>query len=93
MKKIVSALVVITTIVLMTISCSSSRHTVSSNTYYSGDGIPQKTEWRQCAVCNGRGTCSACKGTGKISGSTCKKCKGDGRCRTCRGQGGYEIDD
>lgn len=94
MKKSIIALAVMAIFGLAaTTSCSHHVSSTSSHTrYYEGEQIIKRGEWRNCAVCNGKGSCAACKGTGKISGNQCKTCKGTGRCQTCKGQGGYEVD-
>ena len=50
----------------------------------------------QCHVCNGKGRCSSCKGSGRTvtvgfdrpnGTKTCHKCGGGGRCQKCGGEG------
>ena len=86
MKKSVIALAIMAVFGLAaTTSCSHRVSTTSSHTrYYEGEQIIKRGEWRNCAVCNGKGS--------KSSGNQCKACKGYGRCQTCKGQGGYEVD-
>ena len=57
------------------------------------------TKARQCYVCNGKGRCSVCKGSGQkvligFDGynewKTCRKCNGSGRCDKCGGEGCIE---
>lgn len=72
-------------------SCAT--HSRSVTTYSSEDNTYQsQREWKRCAVCDGKGSCNACKGTGKISGDRCKACKGSGKCSTCKGNGGYYLE-
>ena len=91
MKKYVLSLAAIIMMGLASISCAS--HT--SYRSYSSDGgtTQQQREWKRCAVCDGKGSCNACKGTGRISGDNCRSCKGSGKCNTCKGNGGYYVDD
>lgn len=90
MKKAILFLVAITTLSLGLVSCASHRvvrtHTTEYQNYQEGvsDG-----EWRQCSVCNGKGICYKCNGTGKLSGDKCSICKGTGKCRSCNGNGGF----
>lgn len=46
-------------------------------------------QWIKCRVCDGKGSCQRCQGTGKINGANCTSCKGTGRCSVCDGQGGH----
>lgn len=73
-------------------SCGSHRTTTYSSYPTGGSTTEQQQEWKRCAVCDGKGSCNACKGTGRISGHQCKTCKGSGKCNTCRGNGGYYLD-
>jgi len=50
-------------------------------------------KWTDCRICNGKGSCIDCKGTGKIKGNKCKICSGTGRCTTCEGQGGFRSEE
>ena len=90
MKKIIMSLVAIMLFVIGMASCGSHHSHTSYTT--TTQGYEQSTsEWRRCTVCDGKGTCTACKGTGKISGDNCRACKGKGKCNTCQGNGGYYI--
>lgn len=84
MKKLLFSIAAVAVFALA--SCAS--HQTTTTTTY-GQGPEVATEWHKCAVCNGKGSCTSCKGTGKISGSTCATCKGTGKCQTCNGNGGY----
>lgn len=51
---------------------------------------------RRCSMCNGKGPCSVCKGSGETVSvgfdnnnetKPCRKCKGEGRCPKCGGEG------
>jgi len=70
------------------ISCAS--HT-SYRSYSDGQSLQPNGQWEKCAVCQGKGSCGSCKGTGRISGDKCSACNGSGRCRTCNGNGGYMV--
>ena len=90
MKKLFLAMVATAMMGLVFTSCATHSRTVS--TYASDDNSYRgQQEWKRCAVCDGKGSCNACKGTGKISGDRCKTCKGSGKCSTCRGNGGYYL--
>ncbi len=92
MKKYILSLATIVMMGLVSISCAS--HSSSYRSYSSDGGInQQQREWKRCAVCDGKGSCNVCKGTGKISGDNCRSCKGSGKCNTCKGNGGYYVDD
>jgi len=95
MKKAVLLFASIIMICVLTVSCGSHRVSSrqSSTTYYQGENPERQREWKRCAVCDGKGSCNACKGTGRISGDACRSCKGSGKCNTCKGNGGYYIDD
>lgn len=74
---------------LANISCSS--HTTVRT--YNDNYVPvQQGEMKRCVICDGKGSCSSCKGTGRISGDACRSCKGTGKCNTCKGQGVYYVD-
>ena len=89
MKKILLSLVAIAMMGTMTISCAS--HTTIRS--YSDNAVYEKQgEWKRCAVCDGKGACNSCRGTGRISGDACRNCKGTGKCNTCKGNGGYYVD-
>ena len=91
MKKVLLSFVASAMLGMASISCVS--HSRSVRTYGSEEGTYQsQQEWKRCAVCDGKGTCNACKGTGKISGDRCKTCKGSGKCSTCKGNGGYYLE-
>jgi len=58
----------------------------------SGEG----TKDRRCSVCNGKGKCTSCKGSGQTASygfdrpkewKTCRKCNGNGQCGKCEGNG------
>lgn len=53
------------------------------------DDAPPTGKWIKCRVCDGKGRCQNCKGTGKTSGSKCVSCNGTGRCSVCDGEGGH----
>ena len=91
MKKIILSLVAIAIMVLASVSCGSSRTTYRS--YSDGTSYEKQGVWKRCAVCDGKGSCKSCKGTGRISGDNCRSCKGSGKCPTCKGNGGYTLDD
>lgn len=76
--------------VLTAVSCAS-HHSVRTTTYNTQGEYETQGEWQKCAVCDGKGSCNACRGTGRISGDMCKRCKGSGKCNTCNGNGGYTI--
>lgn len=90
MKKAFISLVAIAMIGFASISCAS--HT-TYRSYSDGTPVEKQKEWKRCAVCDGKGSCNACKGTGRISGDACRNCKGSGKCSTCKGNGGYYLDD
>lgn len=90
MKKILLSLVAIVMIGLASVSCASHTQYRSVST---GDGIEQPRTWKRCALCEGTGSCKACKGTGRISGDACRNCRGTGKCNTCQGNGGYYLDE
>lgn len=46
-------------------------------------------KWYSCKICNGKGRCKTCKGTGKQKEMNCIECGGSGACPTCNGEGGY----
>lgn len=83
-KMIILALVAIVTLGLE--SCRT--HTVYSATRTYEDAN-QYGEWHNCYSCAGKGSCTTCKGTGKIDNGKCRACKGTGRCAACDGKGGY----
>ncbi len=91
MKKYILSLAAIVMMGLASVSCAS--HTTYRS--YGGDDttISKQQEWKRCAVCDGKGSCTSCKGTGRISGDNCRNCKGSGKCPTCKGNGGYYLDD
>ena len=41
----------------------------------------------RCAMCEGKGTCLWCSGTGTANGHLCHMCKGHGRCISCNRDG------
>lgn len=84
MKKIFMALAIFSMVGLT--SCSVS-HRLHSETDTYGKANPVKREYTKCDTCKGLGSCTSCKGTGKISGNTCAVCKGSGRCLKCDGKG------
>ena len=87
MKKVFLSLIAASLMGIALMSCAT--HSRSVTTYSSEDNTYQsQREWKRCAVCDGKGSCNACKGTGKISGDRCKACKGSGKCSTCKGNGG-----
>ena len=90
MKKTFLSLAAIVMMGFASVSCGS--HTAYRSYSSDGENIQQQREWKRCAVCDGKGSCNACKGTGKISGDNCRSCKGTGKCNTCKGNGGYYID-
>ena len=91
MRKVLLSLVAIAMMGMVSMSCAT--HSRSVRTYSSEDNTyPSQQEWKRCAVCDGKGSCNACKGTGKISGDRCKACKGSGKCSTCKGNGGYYLE-
>ena len=97
MKKNILFFVTIIMLSVLVISCGRSGEITTSErtrttTYYQGDVLPKQQEWKRCAVCDGKGSCKPCKGTGRISGDQCKKCKGSGKCQTCKGDGGYYLE-
>ncbi|MBR2150500.1 MAG: hypothetical protein IKH01_07130 [Prevotella sp.] len=89
MKKTILSISAAILMSLAAVSCAS-HHSVRTTTYTQGEYETQG-EWQKCAVCDGKGSCTACRGTGRISGDTCKRCKGSGKCNTCNGNGGYTI--
>ena len=91
MKKLFLVMVATAMMGLVFTSCATHSRTVST---YGSDvsAYSGQQEWKRCAVCDGKGSCNACKGTGKISGDRCKTCKGSGKCSTCRGNGGYYLE-
>lgn len=92
MKKAFIALVTVMLFAIGMASCGSHQTYRSYST--TTQGYEQSNnEWRRCSVCDGKGTCTACKGTGRISGDNCRACKGSGKCSTCRGNGGYYLAD
>jgi len=92
MKKFLLSLVTIAMIGLVSVSCSSSSRT-TYRSYSEGTTLENQGVWKRCAVCDGKGSCKSCKGTGRISGDNCRSCKGTGKCPTCKGNGGYELAD
>ena len=90
MKKLLFAIVAIATMGFMSISCAS--HTTYQTVNESSPFQAQGT-FKRCTACDGKGSCSACKGTGRISGDACRNCKGSGKCPSCRGDGGYYVYD
>ena len=92
MKKLLLSFVSIAMMGLASTSCASHR-SYRSTTITEGQSTERLGEWKRCAVCDGKGTCNACKGTGRISGDACRSCKGSGKCSTCKGNGGYYLDD
>jgi len=89
MKKTILSIAAATVLAFAAVSCASHTH-VRTTTYDTGSSYSQG-EWQKCAVCNGKGSCSSCNGTGRISGDMCRRCKGSGKCNTCGGNGGYNI--
>lgn len=82
MKKVFITLTILSMVGLT--SCRSYQRT-ETTTY--GKANPVTREYTKCKTCNGLGSCTSCKGTGKISGNTCGVCKGSGRCLACDGKG------
>lgn len=90
MKKFILSIAAMAIMGLVNISCAS--HT-TVRTYNDPYGNYQSQgSWKRCVICDGKGSCGACKGTGRISGDACRTCKGTGKCNTCKGQGGYFVD-
>ena len=95
MKKLILSIITVVFFSVCFISCASSGRMSSrqtTTTYYQGDAPAEQKEWKRCAVCDGKGSCKSCKGTGRISGDNCRSCKGSGKCTTCKGNGGYYLD-
>ena len=90
MKKTLIAIVSIAMMGFVSISCGSHTivQTVSDNPTYQDQG-----KFKRCTTCDGKGSCSSCKGTGRISGDACRTCKGSGKCPSCGGDGGYYVYD
>lgn len=82
MKKIFLSLTILSVVGL----CSCNTYQRSETTTF-GKPNPVVQEYTKCSTCRGLGSCTACKGTGKISGNTCGTCKGNGRCLSCAGKG------
>ena len=91
MKKIIISITAAAMIGLVSISCAS--HTAYRSYNTETGTAANQGEWKRCAVCDGKGACSSCKGTGRISGDACRTCKGTGKCTTCKGNGGYYLND
>ena len=90
MKKAFIAIVATAMIGMFTVSCRT--HTVHQ-TYTETQTYQSQGTFKRCNSCDGKGSCSACKGTGRISGDACRSCKGTGKCTSCRGDGGYYVYD
>lgn len=89
MKKTILSFAVTALFAVAAVSCAT--HT-TYRSYSDTQPLPaSQGEWQKCAVCDGKGGCSACSGTGKISGDACRRCKGTGKCTTCNGNGGYYV--
>lgn len=90
MKTTFLSIVAIAMISIASISCAShtTYRTVSENPAFEEHG-----KWKRCNECDGKGPCTACRGTGRISGDACRNCKGTGKCPSCKGNGGYYVYD
>lgn len=89
MKKAILFLVAIITLSLGMISCQTHQVVRTTTEYQGYQEGGTNGEWHQCSVCNGKGICYKCNGTGKLSGDKCSICKGTGKCRSCNGNGGF----
>lgn len=97
--RIIKNLAVIATLALFTMgltSCHSSRRTVKTTkkevSTILDDQEKPLANWVKCTTCSGKGTCSNCKGKGKINGRTCAACNGTGKCNICGGEGGHRAE-
>lgn len=93
-KQIIKLLFVIIAMTVFTISltsCASKRVTTKEykRTTVLDDQEKPLKEWVDCRICNGKGSCQRCKGTGKVKGVKCVTCDGTGKCAVCGGEGGY----
>lgn len=89
MKKILLSFAAMAVMGLACVSCGS--HQTTYRSYSDGPTYETQGEWKRCTVCDGKGSCTFCKGTGRISGDNCKTCRGTGKCGTCQGNGGYYL--
>lgn len=88
MKKAILSLIAVAAMSMAMVSCASHQVIRTHTDYQSNQEVGGGT-WHQCTVCNGKGTCYKCNGTGRLSGNKCSICKGTGKCRSCNGNGGY----
>lgn len=91
MKKTILSIIAMAFFGFAVVSCASHTSYRSYTETQTVNGSSPEGQWQKCAVCKGKGSCTTCKGTGKISGDKCSSCNGTGRCRTCDGNGGYMI--
>lgn len=79
--------------------CSSCKHVIKEKRVTKKEGVRvlsdqerPLSDWVKCATCDGKGTCSNCKGKGKINGRNCQACNGTGKCNICGGEGGHRSE-
>ncbi len=78
----------------MTTGCATKKVTrtdYTRTTVLDDDDAPLKP-WVNCTVCDGKGTCKRCNGTGKVQNQNCITCNGTGKCSVCAGEGGYRSE-
>ncbi len=73
-------------------SCRSHRTIEKKDVVILDDQETPLKPWVNCRTCDGKGTCTRCKGTGKVQGQRCVTCSGTGKCSVCAGEGGYRAD-
>ena len=71
-------------------ACNGRGHNRTTCRHCGGSGM----QARRCRPCGGSGTCSFCRGSGKVGGlmsSTCSHCGGSGSCSSCTGSGEVQL--
>ena len=88
-KKLMMAVFAVVITVMCNVGCKHTETVTNVDIHKEVEKTQVLGKWHPCKVCNEKGRCKTCKGSGKQEGMKCIECGGTGACPTCNGEGGY----